>query len=120
MAHFAELNENNEVLRVIVVANPELIDENGDEQESLGVAFCTQLFGGTWKQTSYNNNMRKNFAGIGFTYDVDRDAFIPPQPYSSWILNESTCQWGPPTPRPADTGMYVWNEETTSWDEVNV
>ena len=120
MAHFAELNENNEVLRVIVVANPELIDENGDEQESLGVAFCTQLFGGTWKQTSYNNNMRKNFAGIGFTYDGERDAFIPPKPYASWALNETTCQWEAPTAMPDDNNMYMWNEETTSWDKVNV
>lgn len=120
MAHFAELNENNEVLRVIVVANPVLLDENGDEQESLGVAFCNELLGGTWKQTSYNNNMRKNFAGTGFTYDPDRDAFIPPQPFSSWTLVEATCQWEPPVPLPDDENFYTWNEETTSWDQMNV
>ena len=120
MAHFAELNENNEVLRVIVVANPVLLDENGDEQESLGVAFCNELLGGTWKQTSYNNNMRKNFAGTGFTYDPDRDAFIPPQPFPSWTLVEATCQWEPPVPLPADENFYTWNEETTSWDQMNV
>lgn len=120
MAHFAELNENNEVLRVVVIANPEVIDENGDEQESLGVAFCTQLFGGTWKQTSYNNNIRKNFAGIGFTYDGERDAFIPLKPYASWTLNETTCQWEAPTAMPDDNNMYMWNEETTSWDVVSV
>ena len=120
MAHFAELNENNEVLRVIVVANPVILDENGDEQESLGVAFCNELLGGTWKQTSYNSNMRKNFAGTGFTYDPDRDAFIPPQPFPSWTLVEATCQWEPPVPLPADENFYTWNEETTSWDQMNV
>lgn len=120
MAHFAELNENNEVLRVVVIANPELLDENGDEQESLGVTFCNQLFGGTWKQTSYNGNIRKNFAGIGFTYDVDRDAFIAPKPYASWALNETTCIWEAPTAMPDDGNMYEWNEETTSWDQVDV
>ena len=120
MAHFAELNENNEVLRVVVIANPELLDENGDEQESLGVTFCNQLFGGTWKQTSYNGNIRKNFAGAGFTYDVDRDAFIPPKPYASWVLNETTCIWEAPTAMPNDGNMYEWNEETTSWDQVDV
>tara|TARA_R100001509_G_scaffold6858_1_gene4036 strand:+ start:3583 stop:3879 length:297 start_codon:yes stop_codon:yes gene_type:complete len=93
MAHFAELNSDNEVLRVIVVANNELLDDNGDEQESLGVAFCIGLFGGTWKQTSYNANIRKNYAGIGFTYDSTRDAFIPPRPEGDYVLNEETCLW---------------------------
>ena len=120
MAHFAELNENNEVLRVIVVANPELLDGEGVEQESLGISFCNTLFGGTWKQTSYNNNIRKNFAGVGFTYDSERDAFIPPKPYASWTLNETTCQWEAPTAMPDDNNMYMWNEETTSWDVVSV
>jgi len=120
MAHFAELNENKEVLRVIVVANPVILDENGDEQESLGIAFCNELLGGTWKQTSYNGNMRKNFAGVGFTYDPDRDAFIPPKPYASWTLVEATCQWEAPVPLPVDENFYVWNEETTSWDQMNV
>jgi hypothetical protein len=120
MAHFAELNENNEVLRVVVIANSELLDENGNEQESLGVTFCNQLFSGTWKQTSYNGNIRKNFAGVGFTYDVDRDAFIAPKPYASWVLNETTCQWEAPTAMPDDGNLYVWNEETTSWNQINV
>lgn len=118
MAHFAELNADNEVLRVVVVANDELLDENGDEQESLGVTFCNTLFGGTWKQTSYNNNIRKNYAGIGFTYDSTRDAFIPPKPYASWTLNETTCLWEPPTAMPEDGNMYEWNESTTSWDQI--
>ncbi len=120
MAHFAELNQDNEVLRVVVVANAELLDENGDEQESLGIAFCADLFGGTWKQTSYNNNIRKNYAGVGYTYDSGRDAFVPPKPYTSWILNETTCQWEAPTAMPADDNFYEWNEETTSWDVVSV
>lgn len=119
MAHFAEINENNEVIRVIVVANNELLDENGNEQEALGVAFCNQLFGGTWKQTSYNNNIRKNFAGVGFTFDSSRDAFIPLRPFASWVLNEATCQWEPPIPMPNDEYFYAWNEETTSWDQFD-
>jgi hypothetical protein len=102
------------------VANPVILDENGDEQESLGIAFCNELLGGTWKQTSYNGNMRKNFAGVGFTYDPDRDAFIPPKPYASWTLVEATCQWEAPVPLPVDENFYVWNEETTSWDQMNV
>ena len=118
MAHFAEINASNEVLRVVVVANDELLDENGDEQESLGATFCNTLFGGTWKQTSYNGNIRKNYAGIGYTYDSGRDAFIPPKPYASWTLNETTCQWEAPTAMPADGNMYEWNESTTSWDQI--
>ena len=115
MAHFAELNSDNEVLRVIVVANNELLDDNGDEQESLGVAFCASLFGGTWKQTGYNANIRKNYAGIGYTYDSTRDAFIAPQPYASWTLDESTCKWEAPVAYPTDGKRYRWDEDTTSW-----
>lgn len=122
MAHFAELGMNNVVLRVIVVHNNELLDENGVEQEAKGVAFCRSLFGGTWVQTSYNANFRKNYAGEGFTYDSTRDAFIPPKPFASWVLNEDTCQWSAPVPYPTDVGTpeapkrYVWNEETQQWD----
>jgi hypothetical protein len=97
MAHFAELDQNNVVLRVIVVDNKDTADANGVEKESIGVAFCERLFGGVWKQTSYNayvNKFRKNYAGIGFTYDEQRDAFIPPKPAGDgWVLNEETCQW---------------------------
>jgi len=118
MAHFAEINASNEVIRVVVVANNELLDGNGNEQESLGATFCNTLFGGTWKQTSYNGNIRKNYAGIGFTYDSTRDAFIPPKPYASWTLNETTCLWEPPTAMPDDGNMYKWNESTTSWDQI--
>ena len=120
MAYFAELDENNVVLRVLAVNNTDAPDP-APANEQQGINFLAGLgLGSNWKQTSYNDNIRKNFAGTGYMYDSSRDAFIPPQPYSSWILSESTCQWEPPTPRPADTGMYVWNEETTSWDEVNV
>jgi hypothetical protein len=118
MAHFAKLDENNVVTQVIVVHNNELLDENGVEQEAKGVAFCQSLFGGNWKQTSYNGNVRKNYAGVGYIYDANRDAFIAPKPYSSWILNESTCRWEAPVPYPTDEKSYVWDEPTTSWKLV--
>tara|TARA_R100000030_G_scaffold99700_1_gene91129 strand:- start:2719 stop:3078 length:360 start_codon:yes stop_codon:yes gene_type:complete len=118
MAHFAELDSNNVVLRVIVINNAELLDENNVEQESLGISFCQTLFGGTWKQTSYNSNLRKNFAGVGFSYDSDRDAFIEPKPYASWTLNETSCRWEAPVSLPTDGNRYTWNEETTSWDVI--
>lgn len=117
MAHFAEINLNNVVLRVIVVANEELMD-NGQESEAKGAEFCRTLLGGTWVQTSYNANFRKNFAGEGHTYDQGRDAFIPPQPFPSWSLNESTCQWDAPVPRPEDGKRYIWDEPTTTWVEL--
>ena len=119
MAHFAEIGLNNTVLRVIVVHNNELLDENNIEQESLGIDFCRTLFGGTWVQTSYNGTIRKNFAGVGFTYDSTRDAFIPPQPYASWILNETTCQWEAPIPYPTDGQEYYWNESSGTWTLSN-
>ena len=93
MAHFAELDSDNVVLRVVVVDNSVLLNENSEETEAQGVAFCEQLFGGTWVQTSYNGNMRKNYAGIGCTYDADRDAFIHPRPEGDYVLNEETCLW---------------------------
>ena len=116
MAHFAEIGLNNVIQRVIVVHNNELLDESGIEQESLGQEFCRNLLGGTWLQTSYNGSFRKNFAGVGYIYDSERDAFIPPKPFDSWILNEETCQWHAPTPIPDDENIYTWNEETTSWE----
>lgn len=118
MAHFAQLDNNNVVQQVIVVHNNELLDENGVERESKGIAFCQQLLGGNWKQTSYNANFRKNYAGIGFTYDESKDAFIPPKPYNSWTLNESSCLWEAPTPMPNDGKPYRWNEESLSWVEI--
>lgn len=106
MAHFAELDENNIVLRVIVVA---------DQYEADGENWCHNLIGGRWKQTSYNSRIRKNYAGIGFVYDEQRDAFIAPKPYNSWLLNEETCKWEPPTPMPLDENSYDWDESSLSW-----
>ena len=113
MAHFAKLDENNVVQQVIVVDNNETHDENGIESEQKGIDFCNNIFGGTWVQTSYNAKIRKNYAGYTYTYDKERDAFIPPKRFPSWILNEETCNWEPPTPMPA--GAYIWDEETVSW-----
>ena len=115
MAHFAEIGLNNIVLRVVVINNAELLDENETEQESLGADFCRDLFGGTWVQTSYNGNIRKNFANQGYTYDSERDAFIPPQPYTNWTLNETICQWESPIPYPTDGQAYYWNESSGTW-----
>ena len=116
MAHFAQLNEQNIVAQVIVVANEELL-ENGIENEAKGIAFCQSLFGGDWKQTSYNGTIRKNYAGIGYSYDPDRDAFIPPQPFPSWTLDEQTCQWNSPALFPNDGKQYFWDESTCQWVE---
>jgi len=102
MAHFAEIDENNIVIRVLVVH---------DSEENVWPVYP---FTGTWVQTSYNNNIRKNFAGIGFYYDPVRDAFVPPKPYPSWTLDETTCKWKPPTPSPKD-GKYYWDEQAMSW-----
>ena len=114
MAHFAELDANNVVQRVIVVANKDTADANGNEVESIGVAFCQKLFGGTWLQTSYNGNKRKNYAGLGYTYNADIDAFVPPKPYTSWVLNED-AQWEAPVAMPDDGQMYSWDEDSQSW-----
>jgi hypothetical protein len=118
MAHFAQLDENSVVLQVIVVNNSDCLDSNGQESEVVGVAFCQSLLGGNWKQTSYNGTIRKNYAGIGYTYDSTRNAFIPPKPYASWLLDETTCLWDAPVPCPTDDKMYRWDESTTSWVEV--
>ena len=118
MAHFAELDENNVVKQVIVVHNNELLDDEGQENEAKGVEFCNSLFGHTnWVQTSYNNNMRKQFAGVGYTYDSDKDVFVAPQPFPSWSLDDNS-DWQAPTPMPEDDNLYSWNEETQNWDLV--
>ena len=96
MAHFAQLNEENLVTQVIVVASQDTVDKDGVENEAIGVEFCTNLLGGRWKQTSYNGNIRKNYAGIGYTYNETLDAFISPKPFNSWLLDETTCQWKAP------------------------
>jgi hypothetical protein len=116
MAYFAKLDENNIVLEVHSVHNNELL-VNGVEVEAKGVAFLVMWSGGYpfWKQTSYNGKFRKLFAGIGYTYDPSRDAFIPPKPYNSWTLNEDTCLWQPPVAQPDDGNMYEWDEESLSW-----
>jgi len=120
MAHFARLNEINKVISVEVVVNEVITDSDGNEQEQVGIDFLTQHNGGVgwYKQTSYNGTFRKNYAGIGYTYDATRDAFIAPQPFNSWILNEDTCQWDSPVPYPDDDKMYTWDEDTTSWVEA--
>jgi hypothetical protein len=124
MAHFAQLDENNVVTQVIVVDNKDTSDANGVEKEHIGAAFCERLLGGTWKQTSYNANLRKNYAGIGYTFNAGIDAFVPPKPYNSWVLNEITAQWEAPVDMPEDAGTgeppkrYRWDEETTNWVEA--
>jgi len=116
MAHFAQISEQI-VTQVIAVANEELLD-NGTESEAKGIAFCQSLFDGEWKQTSYNGRIRKNYAGIGYTYDEGRNAFIPPQPFPSWTLVENTCQWTAPVAYPTDGKIYTWDEATASWVEM--
>ena len=106
MAHFAEIGFDNTVIRVLVIP---------DEFESNGENWCRSLLGGNWKQTSYNGTIRKNYAGIGFKYDVTLDAFIAPKPYPSWNLNEETCRWEAPVPYPNDGQLYSWDESTKSW-----
>ena len=117
MATFAKIGLNNKVIEVLSVHNNELLDSNGVEQEVNGIDFLTKLTGWSiWVQTSYNNNFRKNYAGIGHTYDEDRDAFIPKKPFNSWVLNETTCQWEAPVARPEDDNMYTWNESILNWE----
>ena len=118
MAHFAKLDENNIVLAVHVVNN-DVITVNGVESEQVGIDFLTDLHGHTsWKQTSYNGTIRKNYAGVGFVYDASRDAFIASQPWASWILNETTCQWESPVACPTDGKLYGWFEPNQQWIEI--
>ena len=130
MASFAKIGLNNKVIGVHSLHNDVLKDANGVEQEALGIDFLNNLHktNDVWKQTSYNTHggvhtldgtpLRKNHAGIGYTYDETRDAFIEPKSYSSWTLNEDTCQWEAPSARPDDDKNYTWNESTKSWDEI--
>jgi hypothetical protein len=129
MATFAKIGLNNKVIEVLSVVNEVLHDSNGVEQEAIGIDFLTKLTGyPVWKQTSYNTHggvhssggtpLRKNHAGIGYTYDEDRDAFIPKKPFNSWILNENTCLWESPIPYPQDNNRYNWNEQNQSWDLI--
>jgi hypothetical protein len=114
MAHFAQLDDDNMVTQVIVIANAELI-ENGVESEAKGIAFCESLLGGRWVQTSYNGSFRKQFAGIGCRYDAQADVFVIPQPFPSCTLNDGH-DWQPPTPRPE--GPHEWDESTLTWQPI--
>jgi hypothetical protein len=116
MKYFAEIDENNMVINIILVNDEDCLDENEKESEVVGAEFCKNLLGGVWKQTYYDANFRKNFAGIGYTYDEKLDAFIPPQLYSKWILNEETAQWESPIPPPDNENPYFWNDEKGSWE----
>jgi len=120
MANFAKLDDQNIVIDVNVVNNETVGNLPFPESEPVGVAFLTEWSGGysNWKQTSYNATFRKNFAGVGFTYDATLDAFIAPKPFPSWLLNTETCQWQAPIPYPTDGKKYYWNEETQQWVEI--
>jgi len=134
MAHFAQIDSNNIVTQVIVVADADTADAQGNHMESIGIAFCQRLIGGNWKQTSYNtqggthNNggtpLRGNYAGIGYTYDSANDVFYAPQPYPSWTISGPTWTWTPPVPYPTDVGTedapkrYNWDENNRTWVEV--
>jgi hypothetical protein len=122
MAYFAKLGIGNIVEQVISINNSVITDANGVEQEQLGVDFINKLYNtrDVWKQTSYNGNFRKNYAGIGYSYDQTRDAFIAPKPFNSWILNEDTCRWESPIPYPIDGGLYNWNETIKNWDLTTI
>ena len=118
MAHFAQLDENNKVIQVLVVNDDYLKDENGNEVEELGRLHMESVHGGRWIQTSYNGKIRFRYAGIGYLYDEKIDAFVYPKPYESWILNKKTAEWNPPIPMPTDApegSFYQWNEETKNW-----
>ena len=121
MAHFAKLDENNVVTQVIVVSNTDTSDAHGVEKEHIGAAFCERLLGGTWKQTSYNGNIRKRYAGIGFSYNAELDAFIGPKLHASWVLNNTTADWEAPVTMPVVEGKtYTWDEPTLAWVEVSI
>lgn len=122
MAHFAELDSNGVVVQVIVIANEDCGGGEFPESEAAGQAFINTLpphAGKTWKQTSYNNNFRARYAGVGYSYNEEFDAFIAPQPFPSWVLNEETTMWEAPVPRPEE-GMWAWNEEEQQWDAVDM
>jgi hypothetical protein len=119
MAHFAELDSNNIVLRVTVVDNKDTSDVNGVEKEHIGQAHLEKILGGTWKQTSYNGNMRGNYAGIGYTYFVDQDLFMPPKPYNSWSMSTADATWIAPSAMPTDGGIYNWDEDNQTWIDIS-
>jgi len=120
MAHFVEIDSEGTVVRGVVLSNT--ITYQGDEEvEELGIAYLQNMFPNTdWVQTSYNDNFRKRYAGKGYKYDVERDAFIPPQPFPSWLLNEESLSWEAPFPMPDDDKFYQWDEENQSWVEIDI
>lgn len=121
MAHFAKMNNENIVEQIIIISNEDLQNLEFPESEPIGQQFIQSLgLEGSWLQTSYNHNFRKNYAGIDYLYDSIRDAFIPPKPYESWILDEETCLWIPPYPSPSPTHSYYWDEDTLSWVESSL
>jgi hypothetical protein len=119
MAHFAELNSANEVLRVTVVENKDTADVNGVEKEYIGQAHLEKVLGGTWKQTSYNANFRGNYAGKGYTYFADQDLFMPPKPYNSWSMSTADATWIAPSAMPTDGGIYNWDEDNQTWIDIS-
>jgi hypothetical protein len=120
MAHFAQIDENNIVQQIIVVANSDCGNLEFPDSESIGQDFLKSIrLNGTWKQTSYSGSFRKNYAGIEYSYDESRDSFIPIKPYDSWILNETSCRWESPIPIPNQESMFVWDEENQRWNEIN-
>lgn len=121
MAHFAKLDNSNIVIDVNIVNNEVIDNLPFPDSEPVGIAFLIDWSGGysNWKQTSYNNNFRVRYAGIGYSYNAALDAFTPPQPYPSWTLDNATADWIPPMPYPNDGEKYTWNEETQSWDVVD-
>jgi hypothetical protein len=118
MAHFAQLDNNNTVIQVIVVNDNDCKDSEGNESEAVGAEFCQKLFGGRWIQTSYNHKIRKHFAGIDWKYDEQLDVFVSPKPFDSWALNESTGDWVPPITYPTDGKDYVWDEASKNWAKL--
>lgn len=118
MAHFAELDNNNIVLQVIVVENENTQDKNGNEVEAIGAEFCHNLLGGRWIQTSYNSKIRNTFAAIGYEYLPDKDIFRSPKPFNSWIWSDEKLKWEAPIPYPDDTLMYQWDENIRDWEAI--
>ena len=122
MAHFAKLDDDNTITQVIVVSDADCKDSSGNEVEAIGVAFCNNLLGGRWVQTSYNGNIRKRYAGIGYSYNEQYDVFIAPKPFNSWTLNTTTFDWDPPVRYPTEDSdaenprYHTWNEASQTWD----
>ena len=115
MAHFAEIDDDNKVLRVVVVDDDHIRDADGRHNELLGQEYCSRILGGNWVQTSYNATFRIRFAGVGYEYNEELDAFIPPRPFLSWLLNEENYNWEPPVEMPDDGNRYLWNEVIMEW-----